>query len=842
MGARYKGFLRGGWLSAEGLLASLVWLIPELGRAQSGVDVTTNAVELPTRKYIFSEDTRKFKEAESKLIKRITEVEQPPSSAEVDLKAPQVEFQKDKNEISGQGGVLISGMGVQIEADKGSLNLDSNDARAEGRVVVSHSEGVVTADAANFNLDTEIGDFSNAKFTLEDGGYEVNSEKVFKLSETKYKLFNAIFTTCHCADGSKPWYMQSKECRITQEGYAHSFDSTVNMFGVPVFYTPYLGFPAKTERASGLLVPELGWSRRHGALVRLPLFVVWDDSSDSTFTPFVETQSRNGMIFDLRDVLSRESKLTGRFVYSNERPRADDLQGTVVTGMDDPAIDKDRLGGFFQQRWRTKRGSLMDAALVSDIHYVSDNLFLREMDDEQIGDPQSLYTSSSVLGSAIFGNYLSAELQGEYNQAIVSPQDITLQRLPELRADAVKSFRPFGSNPLGFKLVTRLPLTVTDFARTSGYDGWRTNIGPSLAIPLRYGGFFNSAVGLGVLQSYYNLRDTDVPESDKQLEPNQQRTIGTVSYTASTALERVYELEQGNWLTYVTSLGAKNQFNSLARVKHQIEPFFRYLYVPQVSQNALPFFDQLDRMRQKSLFTYGMRTSLLGRFTPRRVGWQDISELTPRPEDLPVLPTDQALSDFGVVGEDLDFGSLWLNRGEIRELAVFSLRQSYDYIQDVKGINPEGHPFSDIGVGLDLYPTQSFGLGWDANYNPYDNYFSSRGLTLGIRDDRGDALRVRATYQHKTLSQIEANLEIALTGRWKAGGYTRYDGRESEFIENRLGVRLSSACDCWHFDLGLRDTINPDRQAVLISFTFGGLGNVAQSFTVNRTESRTGGT
>ena len=51
---------------------------------------------------------------------------------------------------------------------------------------------------------------------------------------------------------------------------------------VPVFYTPYLLWPAKSERTSGLLVPNIGYSNLRGSYVGLAYFQILGRSFDTT--------------------------------------------------------------------------------------------------------------------------------------------------------------------------------------------------------------------------------------------------------------------------------------------------------------------------------------------------------------------------------------------------------------------------------------------------------------------------------------------------------------------------------------------------------------------------------
>ncbi len=812
-------------------------LSPSTSLAQTNVQ---NKIDLPSGYKLFEADSKDYKKNEKKVEKSILTRDAMPSD-QVDFKAPSIEYQKDSNLVSGKDGIVISGMGVQIEADQGTLNMKDNTAQVSGRVLVTQEQGSIASDEASFNIEEETGGFKNAEFVIDEENYHVKSESVEKLTETKYKLFNSSFTTCDCADSATPWSFSSEECRITQEGYAHAYGTTMRLFGTPILYTPWLGFPAKIERASGLLAPTIGYDGKHGFQARVPVYVVLDDSTDMTLSPFTETKTRDGSFFDFRKVFSNNSKSEGRFLYSDERPRNGDLQGTDITGVYDPTIDDDRFGAYYSQQWVTEPEAPVRMGLYSDIHYVSDDLLLREIDDNGIGDRQLPFTTSRVSGRAELGEYVNSEVAAEYNQSFVSDDDLMLQRLPEAQIVGMKSFRPFGFNPYGLKLVTKGDVTTTNFIRTTGYDGLRTNVAPTLAIPFHYQNYFYSVGQVELDQTWYNMNNRYDPATQAELASSADRLVTQASYTISTAVERVYQLEEGNLLSQITSLGTQNQDVVLSRVKHVIEPTLSYTYIPKVAQDDLPSYDYFDRIREKSLFSYALNTSLVGRFLPRKGSQDGVVELTPRVEDMPTLGVEQGLDDIYTLDQGHAFGTAKISKGEIRELTSFTIKQSYDRMLDKdveQNVDSTVHPWSDLGAILGIYPTKHFGLYFDTNFNQYEGQVSSWSLASSLRDDRGDTVRGRYTYFRDSVSQLEANLEMVLTDRVKVGYYTKYDDIEEDFIENYVALRLTSACDCWHFDIGMRDTLNPDKQVVLFSINLGGLGGLSQNVLLNRAENQ----
>ena len=808
------------------------------------------AQDTPSERTLFEKDQTDAQNARADKVKSTLGVDSPDSS-NLDFKSPNVEFQREKNVVKGSGGAVVSQNGTITQSDNAEVNLTSKQGKLDGKVVVNTSTASLTAESSDFNYDTEAGSFNKAGVLLEEGGYKAEAAKIDKLSETKYNLFDSVFTTCHCADGTKPWEIKSSESNITQESYAHCYNNTVEFQGLPIFYTPYLAFPVKTERQSGILAPTYGYSNRDGVQFKLPYFAVIDDSSDLTISPFTETQSRNGSQFDYRQHLSKRSKIDGRLIYSNETPRDGSLRGVNESGLFDKTIDDNRFLGYYNQRWQNEQDADVPLQFISNIHYASDDLAVREFDDIKIAEANSRYITSQMVFRAGLTDYLNASLEGEYNQFIDQDDDLGFQRLPTLNLTELKSFRPFGYNELGARVVTKSQIAVTRFQREDGYDGLRTNFVPNISIPFHIKNYVASEAGVGMRYTNYKLNETFDPDPNatvNELDDSSDRKVFNAYYGMSTAVERVYGLDDDSWLVYLTSLGRNNQTNKLKRVKHTIEPFVKYNYVPPTAQGDLPNFDGTDRIRQKSVVSYGLTTNLYGRFVPITGSNQKITELTPRVEELPDLNTVNSVSDFGSLDDYRGLGgSISSRNGEIRNLASFSVKQAYDYVEDHKNNEPFVSSVSDVTSDLSLYPTKDFVLSLQNFYNAENHESSYWAVGSHFRDDRGDSIKLRYTFRDSVdnppsptarVSQIEGNLELALSQQLRFAYYAFYDEATSDSIRERIALRLVSACNCWSFDLGYGENQNPDREFVFASFTFSGLGALSQKFGLTNSTSQ----
>ena len=794
----------------------------------------------PNRSAIFGSDSPQYRAAQQKALKQSLVPAAKPAQG-LDFQAPSIEFNREKNEVTGKGGISIAEGGVQVQADEGTFNLRTKEGDVVGNVLMTTSSGVLSATSAHVNVPNETGQFSDLEFDIEESGFNIRAKQARKISEFEFELEDSSVTSCRCLDGSRPWEIRSDSCSITREGYAHSYDSAMWLEGMPIFYSPYLAFPVKSERASGMLAPQVGYSNQNGFLYRQPIFLDVDDSTGFMLNPFLASSSRVGSEITFEKRFSTTSRLDAGFIYSNESLRGDSLRGLDITGLADPTIDTNRTAGFYKQRWRADPKSESTLELIVDGRYTSDNLFLREIPAPEIGSVQSQFLTSTALARGRAFSFLNTEARAEYNQMLITPQDLQFQRLPELAASTGETFRPWGANQFGLKVVTEVSAVGTDFARQDGYDGLRLDLNPKVSIPFHVKNYLRGQFSVQLHQTQYDMRETTLPadatplpDGSTELDGSMGRTLPIVSYSMGTAMERIYGLDRDNWFSNLAALGARNQGSELVRLKHTIEPTVGYTYIPGVDQENNPLYDALDRFRERSLFSYGVTSRLYGRFQEPYERLREVEELASSASTLPMFDLSDSLLEFGR-GMIISPASMIDTReGEIRELAMFSVRQTYDNLVAQQDDDPTLDPFSDINAAVVLSPSYYLSTGFQTNYHAQDGSFSSYALNLGIRDDREDALRARYTYIADSTNQLELNGEIKLVEQLRAGLYGRYDAENQEMIESRGLIRFMNSCKCWAFDMGITQRVNPDNKQILFSFTFGGLGGISQGNGVNQ--------
>lgn len=789
-------------------------------------------VEPPDSESLFIKDNSKEIKRAQERKEQILKTDKPESD-KLELLAPNLEYVQGTDKVKIVDGLVVSKGDLKIRANEGNVDLGDQKAILNGDVFFSWPAGSLSSESAEIDIANETGVFKSAELLTEISDFKAKASEINKYSEFDYKFLDTNISPCLCPNGDRPWSIACSKLDVREEGYGKAKDFKFKVNDTTLLYLPYLAFPFKRERQSGVLAPEFGYGERNGFKFSMPYFWDVNESTDIIIKPFTETKTRTGLSLDYNQVYSKKSQIDSRFYFSDESAREGRDRGTNIDDLFDPTFDDQRFAGYIEQSWNSGDDFSVPMSVVSDIHYVSDDLFLREFDDEDLGKYNSRYATSRVVMRATPSQLFSAELSGEYNQSILTDDDLVFQRLPELNIYSQESFRPFGMNSYGLKLVASNKIQAVNFDRKTGYDGNRYNISPTLKIPYHYKNYFNGELSVTGHHTIYDLDEDLVPGEDGSVIEDDQRSLYTLNFSIGTELEKISSVSDDSVLSWITSLGRENQNQKLKRIKHTIEPTIGYGHVPFEDQDDLPLFDSVDRIRERRIVSYGFKSSVFGRFIPDNIANDKILELSPDIEDLPSVNPLTEIADYSLPeGEERLLPGSKVRKGEVRELMDFRVYQTFDYLEEKRDTNPNRSALSDMALDVGFYPSNYFAFKFDSNIDVEDNDFSSWGVSTHLKDDRGDVLRARYSYIEDSISQIEGSLEVALTNSLKLGYYARFDDRDSEFIDNKLALRISSECNCWDLDLGYRKRLNPDEEDIIASFVLKGLGDLNQDFSL----------
>jgi lipopolysaccharide assembly outer membrane protein LptD (OstA) len=681
---------------------------------------------------------------------------------EIAVDAESLSYDQEANTLTARGGVTLKRGDTTLTADEVVYDRTRGIAEARGHVVLTDPQATTEGDFAHLNLDDESGWFDNATADLQPSGYTVRGARIEKQGGPLYSVARGVFTTCRCGGLEGPsWSIAGAKTDVKLQGWGLVRRATFLVKDVPVFWLPYLPFPASTNRESGFLMPRLGYSNRRGFQYEQPFFWAISKSTDATVAVDVETAARVGLLGEYRYFLSRQAHGSFAGAYYNEQIRGTS-QGTVTTTGEPANIPENRfvITGHHVQPFYWKSRFYLDLFAVSDDH------LLREVDTFAISTRQDVTLRSTRFTTSQTGVIKSwstglARVETVYHQDLIDPQDLTLQKLPRVEAEHAKAF-------LDDHLVGGVSGETVDYQREDGYDGLRADFGPSLFLPFHLGRALNGSLSGGLRETAYHLTDREQVAFVVPDDPNIARHFATAPQQPRLDTDRTQEVAEVRGRTG-TEFDRVFDFRHLGleKVKHTIEPEMRYFFVPAVGRpifdTRLPacstlaargqrtqpgnncdatlfsegyLFDERDAVNQRNFFSYGVTSRLLGRGASTAeiaareeegVAGEEVGPSAPGPVDPDILPqglSANALPAF--VGPPAPRGGAGAPAlPAARELVRASILHGYDVSRELVGASHQ----SDVDLGLRVTPLDYLGLSYNTTVSLADSVV--RGLSVG---------------------------------------------------------------------------------------------------------------
>jgi LPS-assembly protein len=177
-----------------------------------------------------------------------------------------------------------------------TYDLSTGVATAQGEVELTAPDGAtVFADYLELTEGGQTGVAVNFATRLQDGSSLMAATAV-RRSETVNELNYAIFTPCPICDenGPKEPTISLQAQRVIQDENLRAVlyrNAVFKVKGVPVLFLPFFAHPDPTvERASGFLVPEIGFDQERGLSWEQPYLIVVSPSEDWLISPQFNTE------------------------------------------------------------------------------------------------------------------------------------------------------------------------------------------------------------------------------------------------------------------------------------------------------------------------------------------------------------------------------------------------------------------------------------------------------------------------------------------------------------------------------------------------------------------------
>lgn len=726
-----------------------------------------------------------------------------------DANAQPVEVDADRLEAK-QGGTAVYQGDVKVrqgvrkfDSDYAELDQKSRDVIAIGNIYYNDGQITVTSDKTlKSNLDTKNSELEEGKYQVHGSPVRGSADRVTMTNNNQnITLEGAQYTTC--PPGQEVWTLKAGSIDIDQtEVFGEAWNASLWLYDYPVFYFPYINFPIKDERKTGLLYPGYTQSSKNGMDITQPFYWNIAPNYDATITS--RFMDRRGLMEQVEFRYMPDPAHVGSLYFEN---LANDKQYDETPSLNDYLSDGHR---YLLNARHTSM--FMDNAMRVSVDYTK----VRDRDYNYFND------FSPKVGTQV-DNQLQQSLMAGYFQpnwninTEVRTYQILLasaQQPHELMPRIDHNYYQQGS---WYDLAWNTEITKFGYNNAqaiaqnqgSAYTGTRVYTAPTLTMPLidEAGYYLDSQYKL-----MYTRYDQEVPDNMSQTFVSRFTPAGANGVTLDegiiTRTLPSFRLKGG--MTFERN---QNWFGGDAN--QTLEPEFQYLYVPYKDQDNIGVYDST-----------GMRQDYYSLFSDRRYAGLD-------------RISDSNRLSVGVTSRVYD------EAGDERiRLAV---AQAFDFVAPRVKLYPSDALTTNTRSPLSFEGDAKINEQWfahaGAQYDVDQSRFSSANSAVEYRREKlisqlnhrfvRDANLVPNTNNEVTdLNQIGLLLTTPLNDQWHLYGGYYQELNQSVKSDRKVGLKYDSCCWSINFNLEWVNTPNNVNNTSTAERSFGiqfemkGLGSV----------------
>ncbi len=667
------------------------------------------------------------------------------------------------------GGVDFKYQGLRLRAERARVDIPTNLLTAEGDVILDEGPQRLTGQTLEYDLDTRTGKVTQAK-AYGSGDYYFTGDEISKTGDITYTVENGIFTSCEQEVPS--WSLKMSDAQVTMDEYVRVKNARLKFKKLPVLYSPYMVWPANTDRSSGLLVPKPGSSNRRGAELSMAYFKTLGRSADTTFLFDLSTKEFFGIGNEIR---YRPSERTEGYFRAYALFEPDDIEDEFFMPFaDDRERGDARWKVEFQHEtkdfWNGFRG-VVSLREYSDLDYLQDY-------ERNTGRQRQPFVYSNAYISKNSGPHSFNVLFDQRERVLSSGNRDLRRQLPEveyrlrkLKLGGSWAYLDLQSSLNYFSLDLESP--TDELSETYG----RVDISPTLTLSLSTLSWLSADVELGGRATYYTDSLTD----------NGQAFTGD-------DLTRVFpraglEIVGPSFLRiYDKKIGRFSKF------KHIVEPRIEYAFVDDFDeQNNIFRFDEIDNLRPVDGFLF----SIINRMVAKPADEEEGGAI-----EVASLTLSQGLSnDSNQPGQQSRVDpNLKTDEGPLGMSLRINPSRATSYRLDA-GFNTlfGGYELESFRLsGSTKLGRHLFGISWFTRWDVEldRTLFTESAQTLVTRDKTSDQAQFSTKLQllPERLS-LEARLSFDILGKQPDGSFQSWDLQEQRYF-----LHWTSQCYSWQLE------------------------------------------
>ena len=470
-----------------------------------------------------------------------------PDDADIEAASNSTELQGDLVHFS--GGVRVSQGYRHFRGDDATINRETGEAVLSGNVTLREPGVLLLGSRADILTETGEATLENSQFVIHPDHLQGTADLLERDSNGLIHVHNGSFT--YCPPGEEDWLVRARTIDLDlDEGLGTARNATVDIAGVPVFYTPWLQFPLDDRRRTGLLWPDFGNDSTGGLDITAPIYFNLAPNYDALYSPrYIEDRGLNHELKTrYMDKYLGYWTVGGTYMNSDHRYKDEVPPGQS----DDRWLGVVRQDGLLDQRWRSR----IDYSEASDVDYMKD----LETSSLTAQRRTSLLQMASM---DYLGDSWLVNLDVEQYQSLADDINDVYKKLPQLTGQYRSSGTPFEVQPILLSQYSNFG------ADENVVTGERVYSEGGAAFPMNW--------SYGFLKPTVKYRQLNYELSEAQLYTNSSPSTGSA----------MASLDSGLYFDRETSFLGIDLLQTL-------EPRVYYLYSSYENQRDQPDFDTAE--------------------------------------------------------------------------------------------------------------------------------------------------------------------------------------------------------------------------------------------------------
>ncbi|EIF43939.1 LPS-assembly protein [gamma proteobacterium BDW918] len=344
-----------------------------------------------------------------------------PLSAPLNVSADTIESIGAKATMTGD--VQLRKGDLSLDAGYAQYNRSNSTVLLRDNVVLRQPGILLRGQFAQIDTNRGLGELQQAEILSFQTGARGTAERIARPDYSRFEMDGASYT--QCTPDNETWSLHADSIVLDYDsGRGVARGTSIRVYDVPVFYSPYLNFPVDDRRATGFLFPSIGLAS-NSLDISTPYYLNLAPNYDAIIAPrFIENRG---------EALETEFRYLNR--YSEWAVSSSYLPNDQSENIDRWLIDV-KEEGFVSEQWGTE----IDYTKVSDIDYFSD-----------LGLANLAVKRSTHLNQQGALNYTSDNWRGRLEvqryQTIAVVED-PYQKLPQLRLNYQSPAKNFQLEPI----------------------------------------------------------------------------------------------------------------------------------------------------------------------------------------------------------------------------------------------------------------------------------------------------------------------------------------------------------------------------------------------------------